>query len=113
MRCTRLAVAGHRGPAVDKLAQYAIQAQRADGSWKGAPDYKGFDTPFRDTQFAVMALSELYPQKRKASHRLPRTRTSESRGSFEPEDSFEHRPLAIRQPGRDPGGPSSPHGKGR
>jgi hypothetical protein len=57
-----LAVAGYRGPEVDKLVQYAFRAQRPDGSWKGAPEYKGFDTPFRETQFAVMALSELYPQ---------------------------------------------------
>lgn len=54
-----LAVARYRGPEVDRLAAYTLRAQRADGSWKGAPDYKGFDTPFRETQFAVMALSEL------------------------------------------------------
>ncbi|MEO8659008.1 MAG: hypothetical protein ABI693_11085 [Bryobacteraceae bacterium] len=65
-----LAVAGHRGPAVDKLARYALETQRADGTWKGAPDYKGFDTPFRDTQFAVMALSELYPQPRRRAPAL-------------------------------------------
>ncbi|MBC7927165.1 MAG: terpene cyclase/mutase family protein [Bryobacteraceae bacterium] len=59
-----LAVAQYRGPEVDKLVRYALLAQRPDGSWKGDPEYKGFDTPFRDTQFAVMALSELYPQTR-------------------------------------------------
>ncbi len=58
-----LAVAGYRGPEVDRLLAYALRNQRADGSWKGAPEYKGFDTPFRETQFAVMALSELYPRK--------------------------------------------------
>ncbi|MBY0505098.1 MAG: terpene cyclase/mutase family protein [Bryobacteraceae bacterium] len=57
-----LAVAGHRGPAVDRLLAYTLRQQRPDGSWKGAPEYKGFDTPFRETQFAVMALSELSPQ---------------------------------------------------
>lgn len=30
-------------------------------SWPGDPNYKGFNTPFRDTQFAVMALSLRYP----------------------------------------------------
>ena len=40
-----------------------LKAQRPDGSWQGDPEYKGFNTPFRDTQFAVMALSTLYPYK--------------------------------------------------
>ncbi len=57
-----LAVARYRGPEVDRLSAYVLRAQRPDGSWKGAPEYKGFDTPFRETQFAVMALSELRPQ---------------------------------------------------
>lgn len=59
-----LAVAGRR-PEVDarlaKLVAYALRTQRADGSWKGSRVQKGFDTPFRDTQFAVMGLSELFP----------------------------------------------------
>lgn len=54
-----LARAGYRGEPVDRLAAYTLKAQRPDGSWKGSPEFKGFDTPFRDTQFAVMALSEL------------------------------------------------------
>ncbi len=58
-----LAVAGHRGPAVERLAKTLLAAQRPDGSWKGAPVDKGFDTPFRETQFAVMALSELYRRR--------------------------------------------------
>ncbi|MCX6603771.1 MAG: hypothetical protein NTV52_09265 [Acidobacteria bacterium] len=63
-----LAVAKHRGPATDRLAAYTLRQQRPDGSWKGAPEYKGFDTPFRETQFAVMALSELH---RQPAHPLP------------------------------------------
>lgn len=59
-----MAVAEHRGPVVDKLVEYALRTQRPDGSWKGAPEYKGFDTPFRETQFAVMARSQLYPQQK-------------------------------------------------
>ncbi len=58
-----LAVAGHR-PGTDsnlaRIVNYALVSQRQDGSWQGDPVYKGFDTPFRDTQFAVMGLSELY-----------------------------------------------------
>ena len=38
-----------------------MAAQRQEGSWEGDPVYQGFNTPFRATQFAVMALSTLYP----------------------------------------------------
>src|SRR5207249_4571871 len=38
-----------------------LRAQRPEGSWEGDPIYQGFNTPFRATQFAVMALSTLYP----------------------------------------------------
>jgi len=58
-----LALAGHRpesDPRLARMVAYALQAQRSDGSWQGDPNYKGFDTPFRDTQFAVMGLSQLY-----------------------------------------------------
>jgi hypothetical protein len=53
-----LALAGERP---EKMIRYVLKSQRADGSWQGDPEYKGFNTPFRDTQFAVMALSTLYP----------------------------------------------------
>ena len=33
-----------------------LAAQRPEGSWEGDPVYQGFNTPFRATQFAVMAL---------------------------------------------------------
>jgi hypothetical protein len=60
-----LATAGRRAdPQVAKTVAYALSKQRTDGSWQGDPIYKGFDTPFRDTQFAVMALSELFPETR-------------------------------------------------
>lgn len=55
-----LALAGQRP---EKTIQYVLKAQRTDGSWQGDPEYKGFNTPFRDTQFAVMALSTLFPYK--------------------------------------------------
>src|SRR5579863_3527816 len=47
----------HLASAVNAL----LAAQRPEGSWEGDPVYQGFDTPFRATQFAVMALSTLYP----------------------------------------------------
>jgi HEAT repeat protein len=53
-----LALAGQRP---EKMIQYVLKSQRTDGSWQGDPEYKGFNTPFRDTQFAVMALSTLFP----------------------------------------------------
>jgi len=61
-----LAVAGRRpegDPRLAKMVVYALRAQRPEGSWQGSPAYKGFDTPFRDTQFAVMGLSELFPYR--------------------------------------------------
>ena len=59
-----LAQAGRR-PETDEHLALAVQAmmaaQRQEGSWEGDPVYQGFNTPFRATQFAVMALSTLYP----------------------------------------------------
>ena len=59
-----LAEAGHR-PETDEHLNVAVKAmlaaQRPEGSWEGDPVYQGFNTPFRATQFAVMALSTLYP----------------------------------------------------
>ncbi len=45
-----------------------LAAQRPEGSWEGDPVYQGFNTPFRATQFAVMALSTLYPGNTKAKN---------------------------------------------
>ena len=59
-----LAEAGRR-PETDAGMALAVtamlKAQRPEGSWEGDPVYQGFNTPFRATQFAVMALSTLYP----------------------------------------------------
>ncbi len=58
-----LALAGRRPETDAKLAlavQGMLKAQRPEGSWEGDPVYQGFNTPFRATQFAVMALSTLY-----------------------------------------------------
>ncbi|MHB8734504.1 MAG: HEAT repeat domain-containing protein [Terriglobales bacterium] len=59
-----LASAGERpetNPQLAKAVAYCLNAQRPEGDWQGDPVYKGFNTPFRDTQFAIMALSTLYP----------------------------------------------------
>jgi hypothetical protein len=59
-----LALAGHRPETDEHLAravETCLKAQRPEGSWEGDPVYQGFNTPFRATQFAVMALSTLYP----------------------------------------------------
>jgi len=59
-----LALAGRRPETDEHLAravQAMLHAQRPEGSWEGDPVYQGFNTPFRATQFAVMALSTLYP----------------------------------------------------
>jgi PBS lyase HEAT-like repeat len=66
-----LAEAGRR-PETDKHLGLAVKAmlaaQRPEGSWEGDPVYQGFNTPFRATQFAVMALSTLYPGTTKAKN---------------------------------------------
>ena len=54
----------HLGRAVKAM----LAAQRPEGSWEGDPVYQGFNTPFRATQFAVMALSTLYPGTTKAKN---------------------------------------------
>ncbi len=59
-----LALAGRRpetDPNLARAVQGMLKAQRPEGSWEGDPVYQGFNTPFRATQFAVMALSTLYP----------------------------------------------------
>lgn len=58
-----LAVAGLKpGDArVDKLVDFALRQQLPSGGWQGEPGPKAFQTPFRETQFAVMALSTLFP----------------------------------------------------
>ncbi len=59
-----LALAGRRpetDPNLKRAVTVMLQAQRPEGSWEGDPVYQGFNTPFRATQFAVMALSTLYP----------------------------------------------------
>jgi HEAT repeat protein len=64
-----LAEAGRRPETDDHLARAVkamLAAQRPEGSWEGDPVYQGFNTPFRATQFAVMALSTLYPGTTKA-----------------------------------------------
>ncbi len=59
-----LALAGRRPETDPNLARAVaamLKAQRPEGSWEGDPVYQGFNTPFRATEFAVMALSTLYP----------------------------------------------------
>ncbi len=66
-----LAEAGHRPESDEHLARAVkamLAAQRPEGSWEGDPVYQGFNTPFRATQFAVMALSTLYPGNTKAKN---------------------------------------------
>lgn len=58
-----LAMAGLKpgDPRVDRLVDFTLQQQLESGGWQGEPGPKAFQTPFRDTQFAVMALSTLFP----------------------------------------------------
>jgi len=66
-----LAEAGRRPESDEHLGRAVkamLAAQRPEGSWEGDPVYQGFNTPFRATQFAVMALSTLYPGPTKAKN---------------------------------------------
>ena len=66
-----LAEAGRRpetDPNLARAVKAMLAAQRPEGSWEGDPVYQGFNTPFRATQFAVMALSTLYPSDTKAKN---------------------------------------------
>ena len=87
-----LALAGRRPETDEHLAravQACLAAQRLEGSWEGDPVYQGFNTPFRATQFAVMALSTLYPgplapglpETPSSRSAAPAARGSEGRGS--------------------------------
>lgn len=44
---------------VKRLYDLCLSRQKASGEWQGEASHKAFDTPFRDMQFAVMALSRL------------------------------------------------------
>jgi hypothetical protein len=48
-------------PRLKKAVDVCLTRQTPSGAWQGNPDYKNFDTPFRDTQYALMALTTLYP----------------------------------------------------
>ena len=48
-------------PRLKKAVYLCLSRQTPSGAWQGRPDYKNFDTPFRDTQYAIMALSTLFP----------------------------------------------------
>jgi HEAT repeat protein len=66
-----LSEAGHKPEGdthLDLAVKTMLAAQRPEGSWEGDPVYQGFNTPFRATQFAVMALSTLYPGPTKAKN---------------------------------------------
>lgn len=57
-----LAEAGYhlQDPRIARLEALCRMRQAPWGGWQGTPTHKAFDTPFRDTQFAVMALSVLH-----------------------------------------------------
>lgn len=59
-----LALAGVKAsdPRMQKAIQYLLDHQKPFGAWNtdGQP-YEAFNTPFKESQFALMALSTLYP----------------------------------------------------
>ena len=62
-----LAVAGIPAdqPQVQKAIQYLLHRQQAFGGWMDPlQSFENFKTPFRETQFAVLALSHVLPARR-------------------------------------------------
>ncbi len=47
-------------PRLTKALDWCLSRQWTFGGWQGNAEYKNFDTVFRETQYAIMALSELY-----------------------------------------------------
>lgn len=63
-----LALAGYTAdePRIRKAVEFLLARQQEWGGWFDArQSYENFRTPFRETQFAVMALSQLYPEPAK------------------------------------------------
>ena len=60
-----LACAGYKPdhPQVKKGVEYLLRTQQPWGGWFEPNGYENFRTPFRETQFAVMALSQFYPNE--------------------------------------------------
>ncbi len=78
-RWPRPAAGRRRDEHLARAVKAMLAAQRPEGSWEGDPVYQGFNTPFRATQFAVMALSTLYPGPTKAKNwdaAYPRSRST-------------------------------------
>src|SRR5205085_5053689 len=50
-------------PQVRKGVEALLRTQQNWGGWLDSSTYENFKTPFRETQFAVMALSQLYPNE--------------------------------------------------
>jgi HEAT repeat protein len=60
-----LALAGYPPdhPQVHKGVEFLLKTQQPWGGWLDSSTYENFKTPFRETQFAVMALAQLYPNE--------------------------------------------------
>jgi len=65
-------------PRLAKAVKLCLSKQTPSGAWQGNPDYKNFDTPFRDTQYALMALSTLYEDPKGRGLPAPPSRFNES-----------------------------------
>ena len=58
-----------------------LSRQQAFGGWFDLNPYEQFRTPFRETQWALMALSSLYPNPKPRSERLERPARAAARGA--------------------------------
>jgi HEAT repeat protein len=68
-------------PQIRKGVLALLQGRQPWGGWLDNSNYENFKTPFRETQFAVMALSQLFPDEDPAR---PRERTRGWQAGFPP-----------------------------
>jgi hypothetical protein len=87
-----LAMAGLKpgDPRIDRLVDFTLQQQLESGGWQGEPGPKAFQTPFRDTQFAVMALSTLFPGKWKPTTAAVQPEVANSATALDRAYSIQH-----------------------
>lgn len=88
-------------PRVEKSIRWCLSRQWSHGGWQGNSDFKNFDTVFRDTQFAVMALSEFYkgPDFGKETPRWSATVSREELNSENPASLLEAMDRCWTDPG--------------
>ncbi len=93
-----LAVGGYKPvhPQVRKSIDFLLNRQQPFGGWfDPLQTYENFRTPFRETQFAVMALSQLFPEAEVARRKTDKTATDGPHGILQNLDRITARSSAA------------------